>query len=113
RIDAQYRYYYNFKARKALDRNYAGNSANYITLGLFAQKSLGILSGMKDNWSVNPDWLPAVSAAWGIQRLYGGRWLLNAELGVNYWFAQLNQNGNHFAPRINFSFSYLLFRKHK
>jgi hypothetical protein len=108
----QGRYYYNFAARKALNRNTSGNSANYFAAHLIAVRGLfDIVDPPEDANADRFDFWYMAGITWGLQRAYKSKLYINLELGLNYMF----DSGTTFsvAPHLSFRLGYLLFRNHQ
>ena len=76
--DIQYRYYYNIEKRKAQNRNYESNSANFI--GGQITPIFSPISTFGDEEIVNENGA-IISAIWGIQRVKKDLLVFNFTLG--------------------------------
>lgn len=95
-ISLQYRFYYNYYARKELGKNTEKNSLNYI--GFAPQVS----------YSKKYDYSRIISVHWGMQRSYG-QWLFKTELGVNWHGLNTYDREGNTSIYSRFSFGYLIF----
>ncbi|MEM9362025.1 MAG: hypothetical protein AAGA43_05285 [Bacteroidota bacterium] len=102
-LNAQYRYYYNFKRRLNRDKRTQGNSANYLA----ASGTLFLEEVIVGNLNSGDGYFGFAGPVYGIQRTYPKGFNFNVEFGVGYYFDNfLDDNG--FGPTVSFSIGWVL-----
>ncbi|MEM9077651.1 MAG: hypothetical protein AAGC43_11445 [Bacteroidota bacterium] len=102
-LNAQYRYYYNFKRRLDRDKQTRGNSANYLA----ASGTLFLEEVIVGNLDSGEGYFGFVGPVYGIQRTYRKGFNFNLEFGVGYYFDNfLDDDG--FGPTVSFSIGWVL-----
>lgn len=100
----QYRFYYNFDKRRRKRKKTSENSANYIAaVATFASGDPII-----GNLEFDNNYTGFVGPAWGLQRVYGGGFKLNLNLGLGYGFNDLGDS--YLAPHIGLQLGWKLGR---